>query len=224
MRRQFILLLDISPFGLAAISITALLGTVLIPATARAGTILGPIHDPNTGDSLYLLNQDTWTDSESQALAMDGQLVKINSAVDNTFIYNTFTAGGTRNVWIGLYDPTQDSEGGSHASNFVWVDGATVAYTNWALGEPNDAGANGVPEYFGMMWGNSSDIATFPSLRTPGTWNDIANSGIYPLPFGAPVSGAYGVVEIANVPEPASVSLSILGAGLLIRRRGPDLA
>jgi hypothetical protein len=159
-------------FKLNAISIVAmalLAQAALVPTTVRGGTILGPIQYPANGDYFYLLDQDTWTDSEAQAMAMGGQLVTINSAAENAFVYDTFSAGGTRNLWIGLYDPTQDSEGGSHASNFVWVDGEPVTYTDWANGEPNNDGFNGVPEYYGMMWGNSSDIALNLGLRSPGT-------------------------------------------------------
>jgi len=149
---------------------------------------------------------------------MGGNLVTINDAAENSFVYNTFSGGQTRNLWIGLYDPTQDGQGGSHASNFVWADGEPVGYTNWSLGEPTNAGPNGIPEYYVQMWGNAADISQFPSVRTPGTWNDIIDSGIYPnLPNS--VSGAFGVVEI--IPEPASLSLLAVGVmGLLTKKMG----
>jgi hypothetical protein len=184
---------------------------VLTLAAAKASiasgdVILGPIQYPANGHYFYLLSQDSWTNSEAEAVEMGGQLATITDSTENAFIYNTFSGGGTRNLWLGLYDPTQDSEGGSHASNFVWESGAPVDYTNWAPGEPNNFGFNDVPEYYGMMWGNSSDIALNLAVRSPGTWNDIANSGVYPYPVT--VSGEFGVVEVDNLPEP---SLGLLG-------------
>jgi hypothetical protein len=182
----------------------------------RADIVQGPVLNPANNHSYYLLSQDTWTNSETQAEALGGTLVTVNDAAENSYVYNTFAGAGTRNLWIGYNDPTQDSHGGLHASNFTWVSGETAAYTDWCVGEPNNSGRSGEHEYYGMMWGLNSDIALDTTHhRVAGGWNDIVTAGTYPvIVLGQP----YGVVEI--VPEPASISLLVLGTvSMLIRRR-----
>lgn len=48
---------------------------VLALASARAGVIAGPLTNPANGHLYYLLDADTWTNSEAQAVALGGHLV-----------------------------------------------------------------------------------------------------------------------------------------------------
>lgn len=75
------------------------------------------------------------------------KLVSIHSAQENEFVR---TLIGGKNVFVGLSDSDVEA-------TFVWVDGSTVAYTNWDAGEPNDD--------FGI-----GDCVIL--LGTTGKWND----------------------------------------------------
>ena len=190
--------------------LVALVSALSVGTVSQGDVIGGPVVDPANSHTYYLLSQDTWTNSEAQAVAMGGNLVTISDDAENSFVYDTFNGGGTHNLWIGLYDPTQDALGGSHTSNFVWASGDAVTYSNWAPSEPNGPGLGG--EYYGMMWGNNSDISQLPLVRESRKWNDIGNSTI------GVTNDPFGVVEIA--PEPASLGLIGFGlVGLLARRR-----
>jgi hypothetical protein len=175
--------------------------TVAFCSQARAGVVTGPITDPSNGYSYYLLTTDTWTNSESEAVAMGGHLATVNNSSENTWILNTFGdyGGVDRFLWIGLYDPSQDQNGGGHASNFVWVDGDPVTYTNWSIDEPNDL--NGGEFWTEMFPENVARGSGYPTAP-PGTWNDVPNES-YPYqnnPSGNNFGPIYGVVEV--VPEP----------------------
>jgi len=183
---------------------------VLIVATSLDGAsvLVGPIVWPTNGHSYYLLSQDTWTDSEAEAVSLGGTLATVTNATENSFIVTTF--GSDRNLWIGLWDPTMETGGPGpvHTANFVWVSGDSSTYRNWNPNEPNDKG--GV-EFYGMIWGYAPDIAKLPADRTLGTWNDVINNP------SNEANEPYGVVEV--VPEPASTALIAVMALPLLRRR-----
>ncbi|MCW5764932.1 MAG: hypothetical protein KIT68_03025 [Phycisphaeraceae bacterium] len=143
--------------------------TMLI--SSPPGVQAGPFINPSNGHTYYLLYPSSWTDAESDAVALGGHLVAINDAAENDFAYNTvlrFDGGAVfRRGWIGL----------SRDSNFqTWTNGDPVAYTNWAPGEPNNAG--GIENYAEMR-------------ADTGQWNDVSN-----LPSGSQC----GIVEIPTPP------------------------
>jgi hypothetical protein len=66
------------------------------------GQILTPKIDPATGHAYVLTDlPGTWTEVQSIAQGMGGNLVSINSAAENAFLVNQF---GTYSFWIGLTD------------------------------------------------------------------------------------------------------------------------
>ncbi|SVB86895.1 uncharacterized protein METZ01_LOCUS239749, partial [marine metagenome] len=101
------------------------------------------------GNVYYMSNYSTtWTGADEIIQSWGGvgfHMATVTSAEENYFI-NMAT---NREVWIGFTD--QDSEG-----EWVWVTGEPVGYTNWAGGEPNDAGGH---EDWAHLWAN-------------GYWND----------------------------------------------------
>ena len=66
--------------------------------------VQGPVLDPATGHYYYLLGATNWTTSEMWAHELGGHLATIDTANEENWVYDTFTAYGTlnRNLWIGL--------------------------------------------------------------------------------------------------------------------------
>jgi hypothetical protein len=184
-------------------TLSAITGLASICFASQAITVLDIVQNPANGYNYYLLSTASWTDSETYAQTLGGNLVTINDAAEDQWVANTFypLVDGD-GLWIGYYDQTQDTLGGSHGSNFVWADGETPGYTDWDTGdgEPNDTG--GVEFYAEMR----------PSVYNPyGSWNDQNNVG------GGDVGNIFGVVEV--VPEPQSLALIALGAGMFMAVR-----
>jgi hypothetical protein len=94
---------------------------------------------------------------------------------------------------IGLYDPSQDQHGESHAANFMWADSSPVDYTNWGTGEPND---NGGDEFWTEMYSAAILGQTVYPVGPASTWNDVPDV-TYPHPNNGKVyhrGRLYGVV------------------------------
>jgi lectin-like protein len=180
--------------------------------TSRATITIftGPITDPANGYTYYLLSPDTWSNSEAFAQTLGGNLATVNSAAENQWISTTFfpyisSVSPAVALWIGYYDPSQDTGGGTHASNFVWVSGEPVTYTDWYPGEPDNLG--GI-EFYTAVRG--------PANGLPYTWNDLPNNG------GGNAGITYGVVEV--VPEPSNyalASMGVLGLWTYLKSRKP---
>lgn len=174
--------------GLIAAALTMVLAA-LGASDARAG-IIATLVNPANGHTYHLLTQNTWTGSQAEAVSLGGNLVTINDAAEQAWVYNSFAnfGGVSRALWIGLTDAL--SEG-----NFTWVSGEPVSYTHWAFGEPNNSGN----EDFVHMW--------YPSVSNAGQWNDVPDrSNVNGVPL-------FGVVEVTSVPEPSALALGCLGLG-----------
>src|SRR5690348_7559123 len=115
----------------------------LFCAMARGAVIGTPVFNPANGHTYFLLDPSTWTNAESQAVALGGHLASVNNAAENQFLVDNFTSGANfhRVLWIGLTD--NGSEG-----TFHWTNGDPLSYTNWMSGEPNNHAEGGGPENF----------------------------------------------------------------------------
>lgn len=176
----------------------SLFSILLSSSLALHATVVGsPVLNPANGHYYYLLSPTTWTASQAEALTLGGNLVTINDAAENQWVYTTF-GGLNKALWIGLTD--QSSEGA-----FSWISGQSFSFSNWSPGEPNSGGGF-VPDedYVYMVEANPG----WP--LTPGAWNDVPNNGEGIL------NPVYGVVEV--VPEPSAVALGIVGLSILLGR------
>lgn len=173
----------------------------------RATVIFGPIVNSGNGDTYYLLSPDTWTHSETAAVALGGHLATVHNHSENDWLLSTFgpLTFNSNNLWIGFYDPVlNDGTGSQHAADFVWVSGAPNTYTNWALGQPDNFATFG-GEYFAIL-----EVLQYSNIL-PGKWNDQSNT--------ASGSANYGIVEVP-APEPSSFGLLSLGLiGFASRRK-----
>ena len=152
--------------------------------------ISGPIYNPANGHVYYLLNENTWTASEVEAVGLGGHLATVRNLAENNWIYAQFSQfGGTnRGLWIGLNDVDQPGHP-PVVGNFVWVSGEQALYRNWASGEP--ANQNGLDDYVHLFW--PGDTAGRQSQWND-QWDIIGSDSV-----GIPING---VVEISNFPPP----------------------
>ena len=100
-----------------------------------------------------------WNASRSRAIGAGGDLACFESAAEtNAFL--KLTSGQTRgNPWMGLYQDRKASDYTEPAGGWRWTSGASLAWTNWASGEPNNAEG----EDWANMWIDFGPV---------GTWND----------------------------------------------------
>lgn len=162
---------------------TSLIAMLSLAAWPAMGQVLtGPIVNPDNGHEYYLLDRDTWTNSQAEAIALGGNLVTVSNAAEQEWLEVTFgpidADNDPRAFWIGLFSPSGPS---ANPEDYEWVSGEAVTYTNWGDGEPN---------------GGSSGFA-YIGRFADGTWNDINNTNIQ----------FFGVVEV--IPSPGAASLLV---------------
>ena len=159
----------------------AIASLALTGFAAQAVTLAGPAVNYNGHQYTLLSSTDSWTDSEAFAITLGGHLVAVNDAAEMAFLNSTF---GSNSLWIGLER--------TGPSSFAWTNGDALTYTNWAGGEPNNAG------------GNENYVHTYANN---GTWNDLSNNSNY-------AGAKFGVLETA-VSEPSEIALMFAGLGIM---------
>ena len=98
----------------------------------------------------YAVTKDsmTWEEANTLSDQHGGYLVTINDAQENSFLIQNYLSFLSE-LWIGYND--KDNEG-----TWVWTNGETSIYTNWATSEPNDV--------------NGEDCG---QIYSSGLWNDL---------------------------------------------------
>jgi len=183
--------------ALAALVCSAL-GAMRAEAALLSPTFVSPV---NNHSYILILEQLSWTESEDIAVSLGGHLATVRNATEEMWIRDTFSnyEFEPKNLWIGLNDI--NSEG-----VWEWISGEPVGYLNFTAGEPNNL--NGVEHYVHIY-------------KPPDTgWNDLDLNGVG---FNGAFIRPFGLVEIANVPEPSTLALGALSAvalgGVALRRR-----
>ena len=112
----------------------------------------------NNTCSLYFINPQFMTGPQAQAYAQTfgANLISVQSASENADLVQALSNQGYAGqvIWIGYSDAVNEG-------SFVWYDGAPVTYSNWAPGEPNDAGG----------------VEDCTQIYPDGSWNDLNCSG-----------------------------------------------
>ena len=160
-------------FGFAAL---------FIQSVRAAAILAGPVYNPATTHSYFLLTSSPWTDAEALAVSMGGHLVTVNDAAENDWLLSTFSnfGGQPRALWTGLTDAAQEGV-------FVWSSGEQVSYTHWESGQPDDGAGFYPHEDYVLIWPS-------PGPRSPGYWNDYINTNTF-TQFSLQV---FGVVEVSG--------------------------
>ncbi len=153
----------------------AFVGTL---GAALASVLSGPHFRAGSDHAYFLIQADSWLESEAEAGALGGHLATVNEEAEQQWILDTFGAlDGSRSLWIGL---RREDDG-----VFRWVSGEPVTYENWLAGQPDNAlGGEG---YVHLL--NAGNEYGHPA----GLWNDLANSNTL-FPTFNPISG---VAEVA---------------------------
>jgi hypothetical protein len=109
----------------------------------------------------------TWTAARQACINMGGHLVTVTTPAENNFIFSLWPSG-----WIGLTDEVNEGQ-------WRWVTGEPYSWSNWNIGEPNNAG--------------NEDYVQFVSN---GKWNDLPNTSLpYVLEFDYIVTFTPWVLE-----------------------------
>ena len=123
----------------------------------------------------------TWEGCRAEAEAAGDQLVSISSEAENAVV--NFTAAGLQSgiCAFGLYQDRTDPDYSEPLGGWKFTDGTPLVYTNWNVGEPNNAG--GIEDYgqlSGAGWNDnvndSSEIWAGYVVKRPGaplryTWD-----------------------------------------------------
>jgi hypothetical protein len=159
-------------------SIAARLAFVGTLGTALASVLSGPHFRAGSDHAYFLIQADSWLESEAEAGALGGHLATVNDEAEQLWLLDTFGAlDGSRSLWIGL---RREDDG-----VFRWVSGEPVTYENWLDGQPDNAlGGEG---YVHLL--NVGNEYGHPA----GLWNDLANSKTL-FPTFNPISGVAEVV------------------------------
>ena len=178
--------------------IAALTAAVLIGSSGlvEAATLVGPVTNPANHHRYYLLEEDTWENSETQAVELGGNLVTINDAAEQEWVFSQFGSYGGihRSLWIGLRKSNVEGD-------FQWSSGGIVEYSHWLPGQPDNSPVSGGEKYVHML--NTGNEYGHPG----GYWNDLASPNLA-FPTFHPLCG---VVEVI---APDSPKLSIRPSSL----------
>ncbi len=111
--------------------------------------------NPVTGNRYFLTTPDTWLGAQEQAQALGGNLVTIDDADENQWLFDTL---GNGPKWIGLNDSPIY---GNTEGNYQWVSGDSAPFINWRNTPDNTLHT---PE---------GEDFTETNFYGVGTWNDM---------------------------------------------------
>lgn len=158
-----------------------------------------------------------WPDARDAAIGRGGYLATLTSRAEELFVYNALQIGTTWDYWFE--DAARNWQGpwlGGFQTpgarwpyeNWGWVTGEAWGDTDWASGEPNDAGPEQAPFFEND---NEQYLQFFYNGSWEPSWNDII--------WNSPVRAYVVEYDAKPVPEPATVLLLGFGLGWLVKAR-----
>jgi hypothetical protein len=138
-----------------------------------------------------------WPSANAAAISTGGKLVSINSPAENAFLLSV-TAG--QYFQIGGFQNHANPNYPEPSGGWEWVDGSPFTYTNWAGGEPNNAGSGeDYMEFYGGDHGFWNDLPVYSEPFAVEFGCDLAPSLISGLPSGSVFpSGSTAVIYKAT--------------------------
>ena len=147
--------------------------TCNIPTSFLADALTCPFNWNTFNGYCYLASSSvkTWHQAQAYCRSLRGELVKITSAEENSFVLALARqkAPSRKQIWIGLQWDTR-------IRKFMWSDDSVPVYKSWAPGEPN----GNAREPCGNMWTGHAGLL----IRASGYWNDIPCRVHSSLPCG----------------------------------------
>lgn len=182
-----------------------------------APILTGPVTNQANGHWYYLLAPTNWLAAEELAIQLGGHLATINNAMENQWVFDTFSnfGGVERALWLGLNDVAQEQ-------SWTWVNGERVGFLNWSPGQPTGTVTTLPTEDYAMMWPPSSGAPL-------GSWNDatpdtlnaavVEVGGLEPAPpfiLAGPITNAtsghwYYLLNYLSWPEAEKVAVGLGG-------------
>ena len=123
-------------------------------------------------------NAGTWLEAQAEAESYGGNLVTINDATENAWVFSTFAPSSV--VWIGFHQPPGTGE---PDDGWEWASGELVTFINWRSGQPNELLSG---DDYAQMNTDAHDGRVFN-----GGWGDVPVEG-WPGPW-------HGVIEVGPV-------------------------
>ena len=155
------------------------------------------------GESSYQLTpfKMTWQQAQAYAEQLGGNLVTINDAAEEDWLQQTY--GTDLTFWSGFNDIAAEG-------NWQWASGQQVTYTNWAPGEPNNAGNQ---DWGTFNWGaadqwddNSAATELFGVIEIDGD-NGVSQNSVFGS-WDAPIDMPNIAVAAAQLPDGEIVTWS----------------
>lgn len=190
----------------ALVSVVILIVVLALPGFAYNWAV-----NPANGHKYVLVDAESWTGAEAQAVVLGGHLATINDNAENSWVYQFAldNKADCYRLWIGIHI-NQWASGPAPGYGWQWVSGEPVLYTNWNnLGwfnpaDPYWSNENRGGYMFVRFWDVTDEQLTH--------WGPEVEGGIP----GNPVYKT-GIVEV--VPEPSSFLALCGGIGFIVFRR-----
>jgi hypothetical protein len=165
-------------------------------------------------ERVNLPSEITWTSSNAAANALNGHLVTLTSAAEQSWVYQTLVVGQSgcftaswaieRAAWIGLFQDTTDPAYSEPNGGWKWVTNEPLSYNNWHPGEPNNGSLENVAGMYVLYQGqwndepNDADIYCYSAYIIE--WSADCNSdGI--VDYGQILSGELVDANSNGVPD-----------------------